>query len=131
MRHETSHMYTIKSLCFYFVLRTLLYSYCFAFFFFYTHQIFFPMFKHISGSSCKRVSKVVGKVPWEETFHLILFHLHLQLFGGTASGSVFSAENFPPKMRLCFDLLEIYKGINMHVDKREHTDKIHLDFLKP
>lgn len=75
-------------------------------------------------------------MPWEETFYLNLFHFHFRLCGGTASGSFFSTEiPFPHPLSqiggLLFNLLEFHKGVNMHIDKREHTDKIQLDFLKP
>lgn len=101
----------------------------FSIFFFF---LMFNMFKHISGLRCKTLSKVVGNMPREETFSLILVHfisnsVEEQPLAFSSALQFF----FPLKLELLFDLLEFYKGINMHVDKREHMKKIYLDFLKP
>lgn len=49
-----------------------------------------------------------------------------------ASGFFFNiAFLLPNKLGLLFDLPDFYKGINMHVYKREPMSKIFLEFLKP
>ena len=75
-------------------------------------------------------------IYWEyvtrRNFLFNIISLYIYFCVGTAFGSFFStAMLFPLKLGLLFDLLELYKGINMHVDKRKHTNKIYLGFLKP
>lgn len=125
MRQKTFHIYTIKSFYSYARVSTIV--------LFSSHHFFFSCLKYSNPcSSCKRLSKVVGNMWWEEIFYLILFHFYFQLYERTASGFFFStAIFFLHKLALLFDLLEFYKGINMHVDKKKHMNEIYLDFLRP
>lgn len=93
--------------------------------------LIFNMFKPLYSPNYKRIFKVVSDLPGEETF-FSFSSIQFKLCGGEASGSFFSSVIFfCLKLVWLFDLLEFYKGINMHGNEEERTNNIHLDFLKP
>lgn len=127
MRKKTLHIYTVKSFYSYARVSTIL-----LLFFFFSHQYFFSCLTCSNPcSSCKSVQNC-----WEHAMgrNFLLNFIPLISSSMEEQPLAFSLALqffFFLKLVLPFDLLEFYNGINMHIDKREHANKIYLDFLRP